>query len=62
MSVIVWLVPVALGMGVVGLLAFLWSMRNGQLEDLDGASERVLLHDTVDAPLPPPERLARKGS
>jgi cbb3-type cytochrome oxidase maturation protein len=62
MSVIVWLVPVALGMGVVGLLAFLWSMRNGQLEDLDGASERVLLHETADTPLPHPEPPARKGS
>lgn len=46
-----WLVPVALGMGLAGLCAFLWSMKNGQLEDLDGAGERVL-HQPVDAPLP----------
>lgn len=51
MSLLSWLVPVALGMGLVGLLAFLWSMRSGQLEDLDGAAERVLLHETDDAPL-----------
>ena len=52
MSLLSWLVPVALGMGLVGLLAFLWSMRSGQLEDLDGAAERVLLHEADDAPLP----------
>jgi cbb3-type cytochrome oxidase maturation protein len=52
MSLLAWLVPVALGMGLVGLLAFLWSMKSGQLEDLDGAAERVLLHETDDAPLP----------
>ena len=52
MSLLAWLVPVALGMGLVGLLAFLWSMKSGQLEDLDGAAERVLLNEAADAPLP----------
>lgn len=56
MSLLAWLVPVALGMGLAGLLAFLWSMKSGQLEDLDGAAERVLLNETTDAPLPDPER------
>lgn len=53
MSYAIWLVPVGLAMGVVGLLAFLWSMKSGQLEDLDGAAERVLLTDAADRPLPP---------
>lgn len=52
MSYAVWLVPVGLVMGLVGLLAFLWSMKSGQLEDLDGAAERVLLTETADRPLP----------
>ena len=52
MTLLVWLVPVALGMGLVGLLAFLWSMKSGQLEDLDGAAERVLLNEAADGPLP----------
>lgn len=57
MSLLTWMVPVALGMGLVGLFAFLWSMKSGQLEDLDGAAERVLLDETADAPLPDrPER------
>jgi len=40
-----YLIPVALGMGVVGLAVFLWSLRSGQYEDLDGAAERILLDD-----------------
>ena len=54
-GLLAWLVPVALGMGLAGLLAFLWSMKSGQLEDLDGAAERVL-HQANDAPLPATER------
>ena len=51
MSVLFWLIPIALGMGVVGLAAFLWSMRSGQYEDLDGAAERVLLDREDDRPI-----------
>ena len=43
------LIPVALGLGVVGLAAFFWSLRSGQYEDLDGAAERVLF-DEADEP------------
>ena len=45
MNYLVVLVPLAILMGVVGLAAFLWSLRSGQYEDLDGAAERVLLDD-----------------
>jgi cbb3-type cytochrome oxidase maturation protein len=51
MSMPWWLIPLALGMGLTGLLAFLWSMKSGQFEDLDGAAERVLLDEAADAPL-----------
>lgn len=40
-----WLILIALGMGAAGLAAFLWSLRNGQYDDLDGAAERVLLEE-----------------
>jgi cbb3-type cytochrome oxidase maturation protein len=43
-----WLILIALGMGLAGLAAFLWSLRNGQYDDLDGAAERVLLEDDPD--------------
>lgn len=49
-----WLVPLALAMGAVGLAAFLWSIRSGQYDDLDGAAERVLL-DEDDRPLAEPD-------
>ena len=52
MSILTLLIPIAFCMGAVGLLAFLWSLRDGQYEDLDGAAERVLL-DAEDEPLPP---------
>ncbi len=51
MSFLAVLVPIALAMGVVGLVAFLWSMRSGQLEDLDGAAQRVLLTEAAERPL-----------
>jgi cbb3-type cytochrome oxidase maturation protein len=45
MNYLAVLVPLAILMGVVGLAAFLWSLRSGQYQDLDGAAERVLLDD-----------------
>lgn len=45
MSNLVFLIPIALALGLVGLGAFLWAMRNGQFDDLDGAAERILFDD-----------------
>jgi len=45
MEVMVILVPLALGLGLAGLLAFLWSLKNGQYEDLDGAAWRAISDD-----------------
>jgi len=39
------LIPIALGMGLAGLAAFLWSMRAGQYEDIDGAARRILIDE-----------------
>jgi cbb3-type cytochrome oxidase maturation protein len=47
MNVLVYLVPMALALGLTGLLAFVWSIRNGQLDDLDGAAVRVLSDDDL---------------
>ena len=43
MSPLAFLIPMALTLGSLGLLAFLWSLRNGQYDDLDGAAERIFL-------------------
>lgn len=48
MNVLIYLVPIALALGFVGLVAFVWSLRSGQFEDLDGAASRVLFDDDVD--------------
>ncbi|WP_206453638.1 cbb3-type cytochrome oxidase assembly protein CcoS [Aurantimonas marina] len=45
MNVLIYLLPVALGLGMLGLVAFLWSLKSGQYDDLDGAAERILLDD-----------------
>jgi cbb3-type cytochrome oxidase maturation protein len=42
MTNLVVLIPIALLLGALGLAAFLWSLRSGQYEDLDGAAERIL--------------------
>jgi cbb3-type cytochrome oxidase maturation protein len=42
MTSLAWLIPVALFLGGLGLAAFLWSLRRGQFDDLDGASWRAL--------------------
>jgi cbb3-type cytochrome oxidase maturation protein len=47
MSVLLYLVPAALGLGLIGLAAFLWSLRSGQYDDLDGAALRILGDDDV---------------
>ncbi|MGO9022989.1 MAG: cbb3-type cytochrome oxidase assembly protein CcoS [Beijerinckiaceae bacterium] len=47
MTILLILVPLALGLGLVGLLAFLWSLHNGQYDDLDGAAVRILSDDDI---------------
>jgi cbb3-type cytochrome oxidase maturation protein len=48
MNVLIYLVPMALALGLTALFAFLWSMRSGQYEDMDGAALRMLSDDDVD--------------
>lgn len=49
MNLLIFLIPVALGLGLLGLFAFLWSLRTGQYDDPEGAAERILQDD--DDPL-----------
>lgn len=51
MEVLAYLVPLALALGLIGLLGFLWSLRSGQYDDLDGAGWRAITDD--ESPLPP---------
>ena len=57
MTILVYLIPAALFLGLLGLGAFLWAMTSGQFEELDGAAARILYDD--DPPKdddPPPSR------
>jgi cbb3-type cytochrome oxidase maturation protein len=52
MDVLIFLIPIALGLGLLGLFAFMWSLKSGQFEDLEGARWRIL--DDSDLPDRPP--------
>jgi cbb3-type cytochrome oxidase maturation protein len=45
MSGLLYLIPIALALGLLGLAGFLWALRSGQYDDLDGAAERILFDD-----------------
>jgi len=49
LNVLLWLIPLALFLGLLGLGAFLWALKSGQFDDLDGAAHRILFEDD-DAP------------
>ncbi|MBL6952760.1 MAG: cbb3-type cytochrome oxidase assembly protein CcoS [Alphaproteobacteria bacterium] len=55
MTALLVLIPAALFLGLLGLAAFLWALRSGQFDDLDGAAERILHDDEA-----PPGGRARK--
>ncbi|MBN8502198.1 MAG: cbb3-type cytochrome oxidase assembly protein CcoS [Sphingomonadales bacterium] len=50
MNSLVFLLPVALGLGLTGLAGFFWALKRGQFEDLDGAANRIL-YDDDEGPL-----------
>lgn len=45
MNAILWLIPIALLLGLVGLGAFLWALKSGQFEDLEGEASRILFDE-----------------
>ncbi|MDP2618567.1 MAG: cbb3-type cytochrome oxidase assembly protein CcoS [Hyphomicrobiales bacterium] len=49
MSNLLVLIPVALFLGGLGLAAFLWALRSGQFEDMEGAAHRILNEDDDEA-------------
>jgi cbb3-type cytochrome oxidase maturation protein len=59
MEVMIILVPLALGLGLAGLVAFLWSLKSGQYDDLEGAAWRAISDDDEPAPQPPSQQATR---
>ncbi|MDR7141812.1 cbb3-type cytochrome oxidase assembly protein CcoS [Rhizobium sp. BE258] len=50
MNMLIYLIPIALFMGGIGLAAFLWSLKSGQYDDLQGAAWRAIADDDLDPP------------
>jgi cbb3-type cytochrome oxidase maturation protein len=48
MNVLLYLIPLALLLGLVGLGGFIWSIKNAQYDDLEGAALRILMNDDDD--------------
>lgn len=48
MSILLYLLPIALLLGGMALLGFLWALRGGQFDDLEGAAGRILHDDPAD--------------
>jgi len=42
---LLYLIPIAIGLGLLGLVAFLWALKSGQFDDMDGAANRILFDD-----------------
>ena len=55
MTALAWLIPAALFLGALGLIAFLWALRSGQFDDHEGAASRALEGE-------PPEEETKAGS
>ena len=51
MNIIAILIPVALLLGGLGLACFIWSIRSGQYDDLEGAARRILIDEEPDEEL-----------
>jgi len=48
MNGLLFLIPVAVGLGLAGLAAFFWALRHGQFEDPEGSANRILIDDEDD--------------
>ena len=50
MTSLAWLIPCALALGALGLVAFLWALQSGQFDDLEGAGWRAIQDDDEPEP------------
>ena len=56
MNNLLLLIPIALLLGMIGLGAFLWALKSGQFDDLDGAAHRILFDDDPASSPPPADK------
>lgn len=48
MNILIFLIPVTVFLALIGLFSFMWSVKNKQYEDLEGAANRILFDDEID--------------
>lgn len=48
MTILLFLIPAALLLGLAGVVAFMWTLKSDQYEDLDGAANRILNDDDLE--------------
>ncbi len=61
MEVLIYLIPVALVLGGTGLVAFMWSLRSGQYDDMEGPKWRILDDGDLQENIASPEAAKRKA-
>ncbi|MEG3619050.1 cbb3-type cytochrome oxidase assembly protein CcoS [Magnetovibrio sp. PR-2] len=54
MEVLLYLIPIALFLGLAGLAAFMWSLKSGQFDDMEGNASRILFEEDMPSPAPKP--------
>ena len=52
MDILFWLIPISIFLGALGLVGFLWTLRQRQYSDPEGDAARILLTDWDDQPKP----------
>lgn len=52
MEIIVYLIPISLFLGGLGLFAFFWTLKSKQYEDPEGDAQRILSDEWDDKPRP----------
>ena len=48
MSILYLLIPLAAILAIIGVIFFIWSVKSGQFEDLEGPGFRILMDDDED--------------
>lgn len=61
MTVVLYLLAMSLFLGACGLAVFLWSLRSGQYEDMEGAANRILFDDPLPMKAMPVKAMPVRG-
>lgn len=57
MNIILLLAPFSVLLGLLAVGAFVWTLRAGQYDDIEGSAARILIDDDADSDPPAPEAI-----